>query len=69
MRSASMMDTRILSGYITAAADSLKECAFALECVAHLQGKEKLFLPIAERARKLASGLTIQAKNAGVLDK
>jgi hypothetical protein len=34
-------------------AKSLGECAFVVETVAHLQGKERELLPISERARAL----------------
>jgi hypothetical protein len=33
--------------------DSLRECVFVVESVAHLQGKERLLLPMADRARAI----------------
>lgn len=36
----------------------LKECAFALESVAHLQGKERELLPIVKKVRGLIHKIT-----------
>ena len=36
---------------------TLKNAAFAFECVAHLQGQEKVMLPIADKLRALIERL------------
>ena len=41
--------------WIKTAIEALEAQAFTIECVAHLQGKEKLLLPQAEHSRKLAT--------------
>lgn len=44
---------------------ALQECAFAVESVAHLQGREKLLLPFADAARDAIAEVRALAQAAG----
>jgi len=53
---------RIIREQRNALMESLAECVFVVETVAHLQGKERSLLPMADRARELLDSIEAAKK-------
>ena len=62
----SLREYRVIqnSEYVKQLKDILEKETFALECVAHLQGRERELLPICDKARELLGQETIKYENS-----